>query len=262
MRCGAWLGALALLPLTTVCAGPAPLRPEEVSPASYAFAHELGSGVYESGGHALQIYRIPLAFEMGAWRLTLPVTVGLLDFRSSDVLQLNMPSGLGSVSLVPGIEKDYRPAGNWTVTPFAKAGYTRSSSQAPDAVQFGAGVRSRINYGFGDVFTELNVATAVLRGDTADDHFVRLRNGVERVLNPLPNSPWRFAPWAQIDMYLHAPRSPVTGSPAQNVQSTVGISAFEQTERRLLGIKMPALGVAYRIAGDQSGWYLAFGRPF
>ena len=251
-----------LLPLAAYCADPQPLRREELVSASYAFAHELGSGVYEAGGHALQVYRIPWSHDMDGWRLTLPVTVGLLDFRSSDVLQLNMPSGIGSVSLVPGVEKDFQPTGNWTVTPFVKAGYTRSSSVAPDAVQFGTGVRSRIHYDVGDVFTEFNVAAAVLRGDTPDDHFVRLRNGVERVLPAVEGSNWRYAPWAQIDTYLHAPRSPASGLPAQMVQTTLGVSAFRQPDRRFLGIPMPALGVAYRIAGDQSGWYLAFGRPF
>lgn len=253
---------LLLLPWAAQSADVQAPRREELVSASYAFAHELGSGVYESGGHALQVYRIPLSRDMGDWRLTLPITVGLLDFRSSDVLQLNMPSGIGSVSLVPGVEKDWRPTDNWTVTPFAKAGYTRSSSQAPDAVQFGTGLRSRVHYDIGDIYTEFNIAAAVLRGDTPDDHFVRLRNGVERVLPALDGSDWRYAPWLQVDTYLHAPRSPASGQPAQTVQTTVGISAFKQPVRRVLGIPVPALGVAYRIAGDQSGWYLAFGRPF
>lgn len=238
------------------------LRREELVSASYAFAHELGSGVYESGGHAMQIYRIPLQFEQDGWRLTLPVTVGLLDFRSTDVLQLELPSGIGSVSLVPGIEMDLHPAPNWTVTPFAKAGYTRSSRQAPDAIQAGAGLRSRVSFAVGDLYTELNLAKAVLRGDALDDHFLRLRNGVERVLPPFNASGWRWAPWVQVDTYLHAPRSPASGLPAQTVQTTVGVSLFRQPPPQLWRMDLPAVGLAYRIAGDQSGWYLAFGRPF
>lgn len=254
--------ALALAASATQAADLPTLRREDLVSASYAFAHELGSGVYESGGHAMQIYRIPLAFEQQGWRLTLPVTVGLLDFRSTDVLQLDLPSGIGSVSVVPGVELDLHPASNWTVTPFAKAGYTRSSQQAPDAIQAGAGLRSRVSFAAGDLYTELNLATAVLRGDAPDDHFLRLRNGVERVLPPLEGSDWRLAPWVQVDTYLHAPRSPASGLPAQTVQTTVGVSLFRQPPPRLWRVTLPALGVAYRIAGDQSGWYLAFGRPF
>ena len=46
--------------------------------ASYAFAPELGSGIYESNGRALQIYRLPFAFDQEGWRLTLPVTLSLI----------------------------------------------------------------------------------------------------------------------------------------------------------------------------------------
>ena len=253
---------LALAAPAGWCADVVPPQRDEVVSASYAFAHEIGSGVYESGGHALQVYRIPLSRDMDGWRLTLPVTVGLLDFRSSDVLQLNLPSGIGSLSVVPGAEVDYQPADNWTVTPFVKAGYTISSKQAPDALQFGTGVRSRVHYDVADFYTELNLALAVLRSAAPDDHFVRLRNGVERVLPGAQDSQWRYAPWVQVDTYLHAPRSPISGRPSQLVQTTLGVSAFKQPQRRLVGIPLPALGVAYRIAGEQSGWYLAFGRPF
>jgi hypothetical protein len=248
--------------------------------ASYAFASELGSGVYEINGRALQIYRLPFAFEREGWRLTLPVTVGLLDFRSSDVIALNLPQGIGSVSLVPGLEQDHLLTPDWWLTHFAKAGYTKASGNAADSVQFGLGLRSTwrrpgtrtdsqgsvlpraVEY---VLLNELNLAVADLRGPLPGDSFLRLRNAAQWDFGTaahLGERHLRIAPYLLLDVYLEAPTSPITHRDADRYQKEVGFSMSLEPRPTALGIPLPALGVSYRIAGDLSGWRLAIGAPF
>ncbi len=248
--------------------------------ASYAFAPELGSGIYETNGRALQIYRLPFAFEREGWRLTLPVTVGLLDFRSSDVINLNLPRGIGSVSLVPGIERDFGITDNWSLTQFSKAGYTKASGNAADAVLFGLGLRSNLRrpgVQFDEdgavkprsqeflLYNELNLAVADLRGPPPGDHFLRLRTAVEGdFATPLAvgERRLRVAPYTLLDAYINPPTSPLTGRDADRYQKEIGFSLSLYPRSSRLGIALPALGVSYRIAGELSGWRLAIGAPF
>jgi hypothetical protein len=248
--------------------------------ASYAFASELGSGIYEINGRALQIYRLPLQFEQQGWRLTLPVTVGLLDFRSSEVIDFNLPTGIGSVSLEPGFERDFQPTRDWTLTQFAKAGYAKASGQSEDAVLFGLGLRSNLrrpgaSYDASGalkprafeyvLYQELNLAVADPRGPSPVDHFLRLRNAVlgdfATVLTPGEHR-LRVAPYVLLDIYINTPTSPTTGQGTERYQTEVGFSLTLDPRPSRLGVRLPALGLSYRIAGELSGWRLAIGVPF
>jgi hypothetical protein len=248
--------------------------------ASYAFASELGSGIYEINGRALQIYRLPFALQHDGWRLTLPVTVGLLDFRSSDVLLLHLPSGIGSVSLVPGLEGDWDVASNWRLTPYVKAGFTKTSGRQSNVASFGLGLRSdllrpgALRNADGQVVPrafeytfhqELNLAVADMRGTAPSDQFLRWRNGVEIDRDTgltWHNRQLRIAPFALLDTYLDPPLSILTGRKADRWQGEVGFSVGLSPAPQLLGAAVPALGFSYRIAGELSGWHLAIGRPF
>ena len=248
--------------------------------ASYAFASELGSGIYEINGRALQIYRLPFALQYDGWRLTLPVTVGLLDFRSSDVLLLQLPSGIGSVSLVPGLEGDWDVAPNWRLTPYVKAGFTKTSGRQSNVASFGLGLRSDLlrpgatrnadgqvvprafEYTF---HQELNLAVADMRGTAPGDQFLRWRNGLELDRHTgliWHNRQLRIAPFALLDTYLEPPTSILTGRKTDRWQGEVGFSLSLSPAPQLLGAAVPALGFSYRIAGELSGWHLAIGRPF
>ena len=267
---------------TSLCAAPASSAATNVErvPASYAFAPELGSGIYEIDGRALQIYRLPFALQREGWRLTLPVTVGLLDFRSTDVLELHLPSGIGSVSLMPGLEGDWDVAANWRLTPYAKAGFTKTSGGQANVASFGAGRRSdllrpgatrnaegtvlprALEYTF---HQELNLAVADLRGPAPSDQFLRLRQGLEVDWDSgfgQAGRQLRIAPFALLDTYLAQPMSIITGRRVDRWQGEVGFSLSLFPAPQRLGLAVPALGFSYRIAGDLSGWHLAIGRPF
>lgn len=233
--------------------------------ASYAFAAEFGTGIYEFNGRSLQIYRIPLALQREGWRLTLPVTVGLVDFSSTDVIDLKLPHGIGSVSLVPGIERDVPLTPDWTLTHFLRAGFTRTSGRAANAVVAATGLRSLVLRPRYQFYSELTYAVADLRGPPPGDAFLRVRNAIQGDLPaPLPSGERRLhiAPYLMVDLYAQPPTSPVSGRDAQRRQTELGLSFTLDPRPTRLGIPLPAVGLSYRFAGDLSGWRLAIGAPF
>jgi hypothetical protein len=184
------------------------------------------------------------------------------------------------VSLVPGIERDFHPGPDWTLTQFSKAGYTKTSGQADDAVLIGTGLRSArrrdgtVTDASGQIrprayeyllYSELNLALADLRGPLLGDQFLRLRNAVATDFATavmLGGHRLRIAPYLLVDAYVMPPTSPLTGHDADRWQKELGFSLTLDPRPSRLGIALPALGVSYRIAGELSGWRLAIGAPF
>jgi hypothetical protein len=74
-------------PQQALAAQPQPLTEGEAQLAHFAFASQLGSGVYSISGRTIQIYRLPVGWEVAepegrrpGLRLKLPLTIGLYDF--------------------------------------------------------------------------------------------------------------------------------------------------------------------------------------
>src|SRR4051812_11479467 len=94
--------------------------------ANYGFASELGSGVYSIDGRTVQIYQIPLKFNLRpalpeqarpGLDLVIPVTVGFFDFQTRDVTRLEVPTSVGELSIEPGVQLDYRLTAAWHLYP-------------------------------------------------------------------------------------------------------------------------------------------------
>ena len=119
--------------------------------ANFAFASELGSGVYEINGRTIQVYQFRPSYRLRyaerprtppGVQLIFPLTVGFFNFKSQDLVHLDIPTQIGALSLEPGLELDYWLNEDWHVYPFIKAGATFASSSAVNAYIFGTGVRS------------------------------------------------------------------------------------------------------------------------
>ena len=102
--------AFLLILLSFAAHGQALLRSSEQEVIDFAFASQLGSGVYSMSGRTLQVYRLPFGYEFDHAadarvrpRLTLPVTLGFLDFEPVDVVHTGLPESLDSLSFVPGL---------------------------------------------------------------------------------------------------------------------------------------------------------------
>ena len=130
--------SLSLL-AATAAAAPAPLSSSEQAVLNFGFATQLGSGIYSLSGRTLQVYRLPFGYELPheddaplKVRLTLPLTIGFLDFKPQDVVDTGLPEQLDSFSLVPGVQFDYALNEHWALQPFAGAGIARDRNTKVD----------------------------------------------------------------------------------------------------------------------------------
>jgi hypothetical protein len=284
-----WMPALAMLTALQLCAA-APLppaaaaaaaaasNPSDTGFANYAFASELGSGIYAVDGRTIQVYQLPFSYGLReaaprggrpGIRLILPVTVGFFNFQPVDLVHGHLPSSIGALSFEPGVELDYRISDVWDVYPYVKAGGTFASSTEINAVIFGTGVRSDYRFEAFDTEdlwrAELAYAGVHYHTNLPDDSFTRLRDGVELRRNL--DWVWRgrepqIAPYLLTDIYLNAPSGPQSGISARTLQFEAGLMFGVTPMWEIYGVKLPRIGIGYRDAGVLSGWRLVIGEPF
>lgn len=270
-----WCG-LALIRAGTVTGAAAGTTDTQF--ANYAFASELGSGIYELSGRTITVYQLQPGYSLrsatpGGGRpgvkLIFPLTIGFFDFQTSDLVRLHLPTSIGALSLEPGVELDYWLSDVWDVYPYAKAGGTFASSTEINAVIYGVGVRSDYRFdalgGAGLWRADLGHAGVHYHGDLPNDSFTRLRDGVEL----RHNLPWPYrghevqlGPYLLTDIYFNAPAGPASGISARTLQFETGLMFDVIPEWHIHGMALPRLGVGYRVAGILSGWRLVIGDPF
>lgn len=252
--------------------------PTDTGFANYAFASELGSGIYEIDDRTIEVYQLPFHYLWRApaqhggrpgIRLILPLTVGFFNFQPSDLAHLRIPTQIGALSFEPGVELDYWLSDSWHVYPYVKAGATFASSTRINALIYGIGVRS--DYRFETLQSdglwraELLHAGVSYHSDLPNDAFTRLRDGVELRRNlpwPMHGREPQVAPYAVTDIYFDAPSGPASGISARTVQFEAGLMFGVSPMWQVHGIPLPRLGVGYRVAGVLSGWRLVIGDPF
>jgi hypothetical protein len=192
---------LLLLFGTAAAAAPRPLSSSEQAVLNFGFATQLGSGVYSLSGRTLQVYRLPFGYTLPLEddapvqvRLTLPFTIGFLDFEPGDMVDTGLPHTLDSFSLVPGLEFDHAVDERWHLQPFVEAGIARDTGADVDQRVYSLGLRSRYNVERGAVawqaYGELvRVVVDQVSFDQTDD-FTRLRVGATETISvwriPLP----------------------------------------------------------------------------
>lgn len=245
--------------------------------ANYAFAHELGSGVYGAGGQLLQIYRLPFSWhyrEAGAAApgvtLLLPVTLGFLDFSPMGLLQQHLPGGIDSLSFVPGIALEF-VRGDWRVQPFAKVGVELADHSDIGGTLYSLGVQNEFRRALADGWQlrfrdDLLYSGVNYRGSLPTDTFVRWRNAFEAT-NGLGRRDGRAHEtetgfFAVLDWYIDPPTGPVTGVDITAVQFEIGMMIGARPPLKWRRLTLPRVGLSYRFAGDVSAWRLVLGAPF
>src|SRR5262245_3076996 len=141
-RTARWMAAGAGLLLCAVAPGIAsePLNDGERTIVNFAFATQLGSGVYSVADRTIQVYRIPLSYmvrpetpERCGFQITFPVTFGFYDFQTRDVFDTGLPHELNTLSLVPGLESRLQLGKGWLLKPFVEAGVAKDRSHDANA---------------------------------------------------------------------------------------------------------------------------------
>lgn len=291
---GALLGALLAAP---AAAETVPLRESELPEANFAFAHRLGTGVYEISGRTVQVYSLPFEWRLrvredavegdggvagdgrtegrrgrAGLTLTLPVTLGFFDFKLEDVLESGLPSDIATLSFVPGLRWDLEVGDGWQLQPFVEAGVARdrSSDLRSRVATVGATAdrRTASRHGMLRVHHAFEYAHASIDGFPGDD-FALFVSGAE-LTRALPVKPGRraldWAPYGAVRWYPDPPGVPLLASaPARGVtrlQGEIGVTFGTVEPLRIGGVTLPRIGLGWRFGEHLSVARLVIGERF
>ncbi len=269
---------IAVLAAPAGAAAQTPLRASEEQVVNYAFATQLGSGVYDISGRTLQIYRLPFGYALAqpsgrrpGVRLTLPVTVGIVDFKPRDVLDTGLPETLDTVSFVPGIELDFELTPHWHLRPFAEAGQSRELSGDADATVYSLGAHAAALWSEEriDLRFRIGVTYSAVDPDAPlrSDDLLLLELGIEgrHALDVrLARHPLDWGVYVVSDTFADSPEEPLdrAAAEADPYQFEIGVTLGPRSRMTVWRIPVPRVGLGYRFGNDLGVWRLVFGAPF
>lgn len=273
-----WIVLLSFLACANALAQ-APAEQEEDAAVgqsiNYAFATDLGSGVYDLDGRTLQIYRYTYRKQLRevrddrlGVRFVLPITAGFFDFSPIDVISEGPPTRVDSFSVVPGIELDHALTGDWHFIPYVRAGFSVASSSV-DGWLYGTGFRlertAEMNSWDTLFRTELAYAGVKYRHETPNDRFVRLRQAFDLTRGvgwSVRGHELELGVYAIFDAILDPPTAPLAGADEEPAQAEFGLTVATRPRIKLWRFDAPRIGFGYRMAGDLSGFRVVLGVPF
>jgi hypothetical protein len=273
------LGLAMLLGGVQPAGAAAALRDGEADVIHFAFATQLGSGIYSIAGRTLQVYRIPLAWTLAepgdgrpGVRLRLPVSVGLYDFAPRDVIDSGLPDQLDTFTAAGGIELDFPLGEGWHVFPYAEAGRAWDRDSSADATLYSASLHARREWPAGELLQRLQAGIVYAAVDLASgagtSDMVMIEAGFE-IRQPLgfryggagaDGGLYLLGEW-----YADRPGDPLVdsagGSPLP-VQFEIGLTLGGRTPARIWKLPLPRIGLGYRFGDGVSIYRLVLGAPF
>ena len=255
-----------------------PLRAAEEQLVNYAFATQLGSGVYDVSGRTLQIYRLPFAHTLlppstdrTGVRLTLPLTLGLVDFEPDDVLDTGLPESLDTVSFVPGIELDFQLSPHWHLLPFAEFGHSWELGEDADATVYSLGAHAAALWSdeWIDVRFDIGATYTAVEPDAPlrKDDMLLVEIGVEgrHALGlTVAGHPLDGGLYLLGQSFVERAEEPLNRAPAQadRYQFEIGVTLGTRSKVTVWRMPVPRLGIGYRFGKDLDVWRLVLGAPF
>jgi hypothetical protein len=251
------------------------LSGDEQNVVNFAFATQLGSGVYSVSGRTLQIYRLPFRHELreaddsgfGAV-VTLPVTFGFYDFELQDVANGEIPADVDAVSFVPGLRLVFQAGTHWALEPYAELGVSKARDADADATVYSGGLVSLFEFsgrGFDwQLRNDLGYAGVDLRGSGGSDDFARFQTVLTARAPFGGGSRLDYLLYALNDWYIDQPEGPVDSAErrGRTLQYEVGITLGSREAIRVWGIPLPRVGVGFRFGDDLEVWRIVFGSPY
>ena len=269
-----WVALLAIT-LAPMAQAQSLLSGDEQNVVNFAFATQLGSGVYSVSGRTLQIYRLPFSYDLksaddsgpGAV-LTLPVTFGFYDFELQDVADGDIPTDVDALSFVPGLTLVFDVNPDWKLEPYVEAGVSRARDADANATVYSGGLLSLYEFG-GQGFdwqlrNDLTYAGVDLHGAGGSDHFTRFQTVVTARRPFSRGSQFDYLLYALNDCYVDQPDGPVDSAErhGNTMQYELGITLGSSETRRIWRIPMPRIGIGYRFGPDLEAWRIVFGAPY
>jgi hypothetical protein len=273
--CALAVAVFAAILAATPCRADQPLTFSEQQEFNYAFATQVGSGIYTIDGRTLQVYRLPLSYAFkdseegrAVWRLTFPMTFGFYSFDPEDVLNSNLGENVATFSLVPGAEFLVPVSGHWLLKPFAEAGYVWDRGGNADAAIYSAGLRSRLDFeggGFDMVLGNgLNYALVDPSGSTSRDAMVALETAftASHLFGQGGQAQADYEPYFVGRVYFGGEDHPLQGHGSNTlVQYEAGMTLGSRGPMKLWKIPLPRVGVGYVFGHDLAALRIVFGTP-
>ncbi len=158
--------------------------------ANYAFAAYIGSGLYGATDASLFILNVPTTFE---WpdrpdiRIRLHTSAGFFDYGRDNIKDLEVPNSIGTLTLIPGVEKTYPMGERWELIPHIDYGFAKNFSTSEEAQVYSIGVHSRF-YPNTDIHDHVWVNKLLLAGSRTlsgdrQDNFFKLLTGFDYKTN-------------------------------------------------------------------------------
>lgn len=129
---------------------------------NFAFASYLGTGFYTTSGQEVYIVQLPFEHTIiektnteAGWLLTLPLTIGVVDFDNIDIDNLPEFDDVTTLTFLPGIKYQYPATQNWTVTPFVDYGFARDINNTLNVLVTGVGIKSLYNIPINDALLSI-----------------------------------------------------------------------------------------------------------
>jgi hypothetical protein len=251
------------------------LSRDEQNVVNFAFATQLGSGVYSVSGRTLQIYRLPFSHSLKSTDdsgfgvvLSLPVTLGFYDFELQDVANGDVPTRVDGVSFVPGLTLVFEVRPGWKLEPHVEAGISRARDADADATVYAGGLVSLYEFG-GKGFdwqlrNDLTFAGVDLNGSAGTDRFTRFQTVVTARRPVNRNSRVDYLVYALSDIYVDQPDGPVDSAErgGSSLQYEIGITLGSSGRRRIWHIPVPRFGIGYRFGSNLDVFRIVIGTPF
>lgn len=255
------------------------LRAAERDLVNFAFATQLGSGIYSLDGRTIQVYRLPFAWTLSeprgsrpGVRFRFPATIGLYDFRLDDIVDDGIPTDLDTFSAAAGIELDFPLGRDWHVLPYVEAGRAWDFGGGTEATLYSAAVHARRDFEQGERRLRFNAgavyAAVDLAGAGGHSSLLKLETGIEArwpLGFQIAGSTLDGGPYGLVEWYADRPGEPVersTQSSAIPVQMELGFTLGTRPAARLWGMPLPRVGLAFRFGEDLAVYRLVFGSPF
>ena len=251
------------------------LSGDEQNVANFAFATQLGSGVYSVSDRTLQIYRLPFSYVLRSTddsdigiKLTLPVTFGFFDFELQDVANGAIPTHVGALSFVPGLTLSFEVQPDWLLEPYVEAGISRARDVDTDAKVYAAGLASSYDFdgqGFDWLLrNDLTFAGVDLRGIAGSDRFTRLQTVLTARRPFNRESRVDYLVYVLNEYYIDQPDGPVdsAGQSGNSVQYEIGITLGTTEPRRVWRVPLPRIGIGYRFGSNLDVFRVVIGAPF
>lgn len=252
---------------------------------SFAFASQVGSGIFSVEGRVVQIYRIPVGFtvkplnEDRTWgvAVTLPLTFGFYDYEAADVLDGEFPTHVGTASLLPGVEFNVRATKNWVLSPHVDFGAAKDFSGDSLVWVYDVGVRSVVSFPISTwdarAGQKLLWAGAAQTENPLTEWYAEANAGFE-FRHELPGSStrtrWDAGVFVVYNRYFKGdgpvPVAVTFAAPSStraiDEQTEIGFSFGTRPKLAWKQISLPKLGLSYFFGDGIHGVRLVFGEIF